>query len=279
MNFDFTATRNPTAADSPDNVGMTWLNLSTGAVYVCKDNTANNSMWIGDNGDFTGNEVWSDTSLYDYVEQFLPLTGTPGATSGYTDLSKNADTVSGDSYSPIVLGSRRNFPYKTAAYFWYHASLSLYVLDHAGQRFNSTDDFTIEFWIDPSNYQSATYPCALCKNQDTTASWIFYMSTSYYLTWKWNGSSSITCGLILPAKGGYHIALTRESGTLRTFKNGVLQAQQAGNTFACTTTGALRVGKQGSGSNPFRGLMQSVILTKGLARYTENFTPTGLILA
>ncbi len=40
-------TVNPTIDVNPPIINMTWLNSTTGEIFVCTDNTANLNVWIG----------------------------------------------------------------------------------------------------------------------------------------------------------------------------------------------------------------------------------------
>jgi len=68
----------------------------------------------------------------------------------------------------------------------------------------------------------------------------------------------------------YHIAVTREGSSLKQFVDGT----QLGTTVTDNTNyadGLTWIGYGGSGY--FNGYMSDVRITKGLARYTANFTP------
>jgi hypothetical protein len=70
----------------------------------------------------------------------------------------------------------------------------------------------------------------------------------------------------------YHIALTRSSGSLRLFVDGT----QVGST-ATDNTDYFRtndsVGYAGAAGQPYRGYIDDLRITKGVARYTATFTP------
>ena len=71
----------------------------------------------------------------------------------------------------------------------------------------------------------------------------------------------------------YHYAVTRSGNTFRMFINGVLEDTQ-------TSTGSLNIGLGGfrsgwsfdGGNGYFNGYIQDMRITRGLARYTSNFT-------
>lgn len=72
----------------------------------------------------------------------------------------------------------------------------------------------------------------------------------------------------------YHLAVSCNSGTARMYVNG----QAIGSTFTPNMSGAatdpLTIGNnaQGGGNRPFKGTIDGVRITKGIARYVNNFT-------
>ena len=87
----------------------------------------------------------------------------------------------------------------------------------------------------------------------------------------------------LPNNQWLHIAVTRANSNLRCFVNGT----QVGSTFTstsdCTNTGATYTPKVGADQNAqstymFTGYMDDVRITKGVARYLQNFTPPQVAL-
>jgi hypothetical protein len=70
-----------------------------------------------------------------------------------------------------------------------------------------------------------------------------------------------------------HIAIVRESGTLKLFVNGSQVATTSANVNINTPAGRyLSVGRY-FGTRNFHGGMHDLRITKGVARYTTNFTP------
>ena len=76
----------------------------------------------------------------------------------------------------------------------------------------------------------------------------------------------------------YHFAVTRASGTLRTFLGGtLLGTADANSTNFNDTTNVLRIGNESSTSSEaaFNGYITNFHWVKGTALYTANFTPPG----
>jgi hypothetical protein len=71
-----------------------------------------------------------------------------------------------------------------------------------------------------------------------------------------------------------HLAVTRKSGTVRFFVNGVqLGADQTNNTTAFDGTSDISIGGTHVGANDLTGYIDDFRLTIGAARYIANFTP------
>jgi len=71
-----------------------------------------------------------------------------------------------------------------------------------------------------------------------------------------------------------HFAITRESGTLRSFKNGTLMSTASKNLNLANTTSALRIGNETttSANAAFGGWISNFRWVKGSALYTSNFS-------
>lgn len=81
-----------------------------------------------------------------------------------------------------------------------------------------------------------------------------------------------------PTNQWFHFALTRASGVFRLFMNGVLEATNSSYTSATiesSATNTLAVGSSTttSGGEDIAGYVDDLRITKGVARYTANFTP------
>jgi len=134
-------------------------------------------------------------------------------------------------------------------------------------------DFTIEFWIYPSNASSAYRALVSSENYSaTTGGWSLYQNGTAIEFWlSPGGAVTLNATSAITASTWQHLALCRASGTLRLFVNGV-QVQSVANTT--TLTGRqVWVGDNNSGSFFFDGYMDDLRITRGFARYTANFTP------
>lgn len=136
-----------------------------------------------------------------------------------------------------------------------------------------TGDFTIEFWL----YLNSTGLQTIVSNLSSASSTnphIYISTTIRYFT---VNADRIT-GASLSTSQWYHIAVCRASGSTRLFIDGT----QSGSTYSDTNnygaTAPLGIGTYwNSGApvttNTLNGYIDDLRITKGIARYTSNFTP------
>lgn len=143
-----------------------------------------------------------------------------------------------------------------------------------------TGDFTIEAWVRPNAaissdkgiFSVSGTSCVSFGLQGTTSGKIFC------------GPNSVSYGAVssgaVATNAWSHVAASRVSGTMRIFRNGVLEATLADtvNYGMGTSTTALigaSIGSPGNIQATFPGNIEEFRITKGVGRYTATFTPTG----
>lgn len=77
----------------------------------------------------------------------------------------------------------------------------------------------------------------------------------------------------LPSSGTFHFCLERLAGELRLLVEGVLVDSKLSGAALNFSTSGTRIGVNSATTNPFSGVIDELRITKGVARYTENFTP------
>ena len=143
-----------------------------------------------------------------------------------------------------------------------------------------TGDFTMECWINPTTAGIQDVFSTL-SNLNTAPH--LYVDSSSQLVYYHTGSARITGGTIT-INQWHHIAVCRASNSTKLFVNG----SQVGSTYSDTnnygTSNPCVIGSfynNGSivgGANSMQGYIQDARVTKGLARYTANFTPPTALL-
>ena len=77
----------------------------------------------------------------------------------------------------------------------------------------------------------------------------------------------------LPSSGTFHFCLERLAGELRLLVGGVLVDSKLSGAALNFSTSGTRIGVNSETVNPFSGVIDELRITKGVARYTADFTP------
>jgi hypothetical protein len=140
-----------------------------------------------------------------------------------------------------------------------------------------TGDYTVECWI----YLGSVSTSRIIMSGTANNSFFFRYGTAYGVA---NGlgvgkalvSDNEYCSYTFLANTWYHVAVTRQSNTIRFFVNGVLQTTSGSGTssYSYGNETSTLVGWGGSaGAELFNGYISNLRVVKGTAVYTANFTP------
>ena len=105
-------------------------------------------------------------------------------------------------------------------------------------------------------------------------------ATAGKVKWYYDGSSLLQSNTTMSTGQWYHIAFVRESGTLKMYFNGALDANTQSFSGQFGKTGTVYLGDQhaGGGGAP-QYFLDELRVTKGTARYTAAFAaPTAAFL-
>ena len=135
-----------------------------------------------------------------------------------------------------------------------------------------TNAFTIEMWV----YRTVSGAVQILLDQRTASPTNYapflFIGTTNVITYSDGAATVITGATTVPLNAWSHVALSRSGTSTRLFLNGV----QQGSTYTDTrnyiqTPISLGMRFDGVGS-PFTGYIDEVRISKGIARYTANFT-------
>ena len=139
-----------------------------------------------------------------------------------------------------------------------------------------TGDFTVEGWV-YFNSTSGNQPLGQSDAIGSSTNNKWYLNyTGGQLVFATHASGGFSCSTPFTPSTGiwYYITVTRSSGTMRLFINGV-----SGSVTTTGTPSGYNLGQGGltvggiSGPSYLNGYIQDLRLTKGVARYTATFTP------
>lgn len=252
-----------------------WLDLSSGEVFVCTDDTADANVWKGHHG--TQVDTYFD-EYWDYVTYLYPFNEAHDATT-FVDQGPQGHYFQNDTGVPKTKNTQSKW-YDTSLYFpgtSYNDSLSQ--LYHNRELHLLADrDFTLEFWIRPNSGLTG-YPSIMCNNTDATGEFnIFIASSNYGVSVKFSGQGQMGIGTAT-AETWTHFAIERNGSTLRGYRNGAVSNADYSNTWGVSDTeyDVVQIGSQAA-NYPYGGYMQDLRLTQDIARYKgQSFNPRRLV--
>jgi hypothetical protein len=199
---------------------------------------------------------------YNNVSLLLHFDGANGSTT-FTDNSPNTKTVS--KFGDAQISTTQSKFGGASGYFDGNGD---YLTSSSSDFSFGSGDFTVEGWM-------------YVVNSDV------YRSIANFTTSSNNNTLCIINNALLWYDGGthraesntfaqntwHHFAVTRSSGKIRIFVNGT-KSNTDYTSFSNINSGSVRIGTNGfSSSFWFNGYLDDIRITKGVARYTENFTP------
>jgi len=193
------------------------------------------------------------------------------------DGANGSTTIVDSSPSPKTVTAVGNAQISTAQSKFGGASIALdgsgdylTVPNNADYAFGAAD-FTIEAWVYFGNLTTFSTIASTRDATNSVTGWTLGVNASeqpYFYT----NAFDIT-GNALAQNTWYHIAAARAGSSLQMYVNGA----QVGSTFTDTkdyTNQTLSIGSTVGGSVQFfNGYIDDLRITKGIARYTANFTP------
>lgn len=195
--------------------------------------------------------------------------------TNFNDGTGKAVTVSGATISSTVKKLRAG-----SGYFVPASSNYLTVTNSTDFDF-SASNFTIELWIYPAGQQPDVYGGYLVAKRGGGSAYVPYavavlQNRTVTFFGSQNGSTwglNIATTAIVPDNAWTHVAAVRNGSSYKIYLNGVESATTtlAGNLM--TNTDSVLVGQWGASSRYFNGYLSDLRITKGIARYTANFTP------
>lgn len=211
---------------------------------------------------------------FDKVSLLLHLDGANGSTA-FTDVSASPKTVAGSGSAAI----------STAQSKFGGASLSLpgsgafLSVDTSPDFDVATGDYTVEFWIRPTSIPAAAI--LINKAVGTGSGYPFqaYITTAGGIVFRSYNASSVelftiaTAGSLVSVNAWTHLAFRRYGNEFAVYVNGTVAGTASYSGSLPTNTAAVSIGAYSTGSSSLIGFIDEFRFTKGLARYTANFTP------
>lgn len=192
----------------------------------------------------------------------------------------HGETIADVSSTPLSL-TNTNVTISTTTFKFGAGSLyfngSANLISQTAPKLNlSQGDFTIEFFVRPQNFNNDPYFIGIyggvttrlalqCNSSGNVQLWGAYNYSNY--------NTVTTSGRLLTSEFR-HVALCRSASTWYLFVHGVLVYTGAFLSQLANVSCRLELGAAVfNNSNYFTGYLDDIRITKGVARYTSNFTP------
>lgn len=212
----------------------------------------------------------SGDSNFDNVSLLLPFDGPNGSTT-HLDRSPVGKTIT-NSVGSLVSSAQSKFNGVSLSLNGVNDNLS--TASHTDFNFG-TGDFTIELWVyGTRTNQPHSFPRILTNGAYlASGAWHLVLIASsgalFFDTYNGSAADGFSIGT-LPENQWSHIAIARQSGTLRVFLNGTVVTARANSQ---NLTGAYSTNIGSDTISFFKGYIDDLRITKGVARYTATFTP------
>jgi hypothetical protein len=135
-----------------------------------------------------------------------------------------------------------------------------------------TADFTVEGWLKPAVVTAADRIIFDSRVTFDDTGIVFFIDANGRLN-SFQGGLRANSGLLLLTSNVWqHFAYVRAAGVLYVYIGGSLGGSAA-LTTNLTSPGTVRIGVRNDDAAPYSGYIDDLRITKGIARYTANFTP------
>jgi hypothetical protein len=186
------------------------------------------------------------------------------STNNFT-ITRNGNTTQG-TFSPFSKPDGRwgNFFDGTGDYLSvaYNSALSI-----------TSGDFCVETWLYRTTSGVEQYLCSQRTGAPSNSGWEWRINATNLCQFFFVGGSSITSVSTIPVNSWTHLAVTRDSNTVRLFINGALDTSETFSNGTASTVNPF-IGNGTTGGGLFTGYISNLRLVKGSAVYTSAFTPS-----
>lgn len=253
-------------------------------------NDSSYKLAVGRLGEYTGNyfagnlqDLRITNGVARYTADFTPPTSVlPNETDTYWSstvllmhMGRPPRGISDELGHPLTLNGGATL--STTQYKWgglsgYFNGVNSYIsAAHTTDLSFGPDDLTVEAWIYPTTFDTMFWPVT-SKGASTDGYFFGLTPTDGFL--RWDLAGTVYTSTTAPSLNTWsHVAWTRSGTTNKGFINGT-EVYTFTDSTNFNDTGELRVGRgRGNSTNYATGYIDALRITKGVARYVDDFTP------
>ena len=144
---------------------------------------------------------------------------------------------------------------------------------------NNSTYYTVEMWVYPTALQAAGIAVIFGEwgSSVATRGYALVMTNTQLLQFRYVDTNSTTVApstsATISLNTWSHVALVKDGSNIYIFINGVQYLNTTISTVKTSGLSTLTLGAANAGLTSFSGYIDEVRVTKGVARYTANFTP------
>ena len=196
--------------------------------------------------------------------------GTNGSTT-FKDDSINNHTITANGNAQISTAQSK---FGGASMYFDGNGDYLSIADDDAFNFGS-GDFTMETWVYMTSQGSYNFLVGQYGSSSSVSTTFWSIANGYNDCYFYYGSSSVRLSgtTSIPLNTWTHVAVAREGNTVRLFTNGQVDASSSFTQTLNNSTLDFTIGADSTAAYDFAGYMDDIRVTKGVARYTANFTP------
>ena len=229
--------------------------------------TVNASAYsVGGTSGWTGSFVAVSTEAADsYTKLLLHMDGTNGGT-GFID-SATGKTVTANGNAQISTGQSKF----GGASGYFDGSGDYLTVANDGSLDLGTGDFTVDFWF---NRHSLSGDQVLWAGGGESYGVLLFYAVGGAKTFSlstWDSSTMGTSAAAYELDTWHHIAVVKSAGTYTVYFDGT--SLGSGALTTPSTSANWGIGAYNNGSVPINGWLDELRVSKGIARWTANFTP------
>lgn len=270
--FDYVNKGDPTIDVNPRRLYATWLNLTSGELFICTDATTGANVWYGQAGTVVSSEY---DPYFDSVELLLHGNGAHNSSSIIDSSNRGASP----SLTGTVITSSNHYKFNGSSLYFDGGTYLEYPASSYWEI--GTGDFTLETWV------YFLGPAKAIDNNGNRVSYIFEAYNCHLLEIGgtstdtgvsigiWDGTNPFFGDTSMNYNTWYHIAVSRVSGIVYLFFNGVMIKSGSYSYSLGSSNNVQHIGGDSvSGwERNLWGYIDDLRYTKGVGRYTSDFIP------
>lgn len=246
---------------SPEGVETFTLQLSNPVNAVITDSVG--TCVITNTFAAASDPYWENVTLLMHAD------GADGQTSTVDSSAYSRTITAAGTVLPTLSATTKKFGASSMAFTG--SFNSAFTCDPSADTQFGTGDFTIEFFVNAASFANQPYLVANRSGGAGGFGW-YIVADSNGIVRLYSDSTVFVSAGSVPLNTWSHVAFSRVAGTIYGFIDGVLSSSVVNSEDFTLVTRPLAIGRDNSSGNNLNGFIDELRITKGVGRYSSNFT-------